>query len=75
MYRGWQMSSKMSINDNVSLALQNYIKHHGLPPEVIETGLSAKEIPLPGGINLVVRSISIPANILLVGVDDETEEG
>lgn len=65
-YRGWQFDPHVSLSENVCNALDNYIKRNGLPKQILlETGL--KELPLPEGMNIVVRVIDFPKNVLLVG--------
>lgn len=67
-FRGWQFSEKEPISESVRDALDNYISRYGLPDQIlIETGTSPKELPLPEGMNIVVRSVSLPKNILLIG--------
>lgn len=67
-FRGWQFSEKEPISQSVRDALDNYISRFGLPDQIlIETGMLPKELPLPEGMNIVVRSVSLPKNILLVG--------
>lgn len=67
-FRGWQFSEKEPISQSVRDALDNYISRYGLPDQIlIETGMSLKELPLPEGMNIVVRSVSLPKNIILVG--------
>lgn len=61
-YQGWQMDSTVSLSENVRLAIENYIKTHGEPPNILE---SQQELPCPNG--MVVRWISLPKNIILVG--------
>jgi hypothetical protein len=55
----------------VSQALKQYMSRYGQPPTIIEC--HADSLPLPEGMNLVVKRVRIPANILLLGVSDEEE--
>ena len=65
-YRGWQFSEKEPISQSVRDALDNYISRNGLPEKILlETGFA--ELPLPEGLEIVVRRVSIPKNVLLVG--------
>ena len=66
-FRGWQFSEKEPISQSVRDALNNYISRYGLPDQILlETGM-AEELPLPDGMSVVVRRVSLPKNILLVG--------
>ena len=65
-YRIYQLDPKKS--DTVSTALQSFIDRYGVPPEVLEHNT---ELPLPEGLTMVTRVVSIPKNILLLGVPDE----
>lgn len=66
-YRGWQFSEKEPISESVKDALDNYIKRNGLPKQILlETGIG-EELPLPEGLNIVVRVVDLPRNVLLVG--------
>lgn len=65
-FRGWQFDPKDELSKSVRDALQNYIDHNGLPEQILlETGL--EEVPLPESMNIVMRSVRIPKNVLLVG--------
>lgn len=64
-YEGYQLSDTLSLSENVRQAIEIYIQKHGTPPNILETQL--KEVPLPEGMNIVTRWISLPRNILLVG--------
>lgn len=67
-FRGGQFSEKEPISQSVRDALNNYISRYGLPSQILlETGMLPKELPLPDGMNIVVRSVSLPKNIFLVG--------
>lgn len=63
-YNGYQISLK-NISQEVADILQAYTKKYGYPPQILETSL--KDIPLPDGMNLVVRWQQIPKNIILIG--------
>lgn len=69
-YRGWQLDPKGDLSQGVRDALDNYIKRNGLPTEILlETGRTG-EIPLPDGMTVVVRCVSLPSNVLLIGSMD-----
>lgn len=71
-YRLWQMNTKSSLSDNISMAIQNYIAKHGLPAQILEVSNQLGEpVVLPDGMNLITKSVRIPKNILLLGVEDE----
>ena len=63
-YRGWQFddTKNVDLSQEVQNAIENYIKHNGLPPDIIET--SRDDLP---ELELVVHRISIPKNVLFVG--------
>ena len=65
-YRGWRISDDYPLSDEVQRAIENYIKHNGEPPNIIETGLT--ELPAPDG--MIVRKIRLPSNVLLIGLTD-----
>lgn len=64
-YEGYQLNNTVSLSENVQRAIDIYIRKHGQPPNILETPL--KDVPLPDGLNIVTRWISLPKNILLVG--------
>ncbi len=71
-YRIWQMNSKNSLSDNISQALQNHIAKHGIPAQILEVSSRLGEpVVLPDGLNLITKSVRIPKNIMLLGVEDE----
>ena len=74
-YRIWQMSNKNSITDEISLATQNYIQRMGIPPQILEHSDQLEKVELPEGLQLVTHSVRIPKNILLIGVQDEDNQG
>lgn len=69
-YLGYQLNDAVSLSENVRQAIDVYIRKHGTPPNVLETPL--KDVPLPDGMSIVVRWISLPSNIFLVGKTEET---
>ena len=70
-YRGWQCNSKLSLSDNISQAIQNYIAKHGFPAQILEVSDQLGEpVVLPADMQLVTKVVRIPKNILLLGVDD-----
>lgn len=68
-YFGWQINDmNKPLSESVATALQVYIQKHGLPEQILlETGNSPKDIFIPEGLNVVVRRIVIPKNVLLIG--------
>ena len=65
IYEGFQIDLKNTAQE-ISIALQQYIQKHGLPEQILlESGLES--VPLPEGMNIVVKSERIPKNIILIG--------
>ena len=65
IYTAWQFDN-VPLDENVRNALDSYIEKNGLPEQILlETGL--KELPIPEGMNIVVKTVSIPKNVLLIG--------
>lgn len=69
VYRGWQVQDmKQPLSKNLDDALQNYIQKHGLPTQILlEVSDQLPEVPLPEGMNIVIKSVRIPKNIIFVG--------
>lgn len=69
VYRGWQVQDmKQPLSKNVDDALQNYIQKHGLPTKILlEVSDQLPEVFLPEGMNIVIKSVRIPKNIIFVG--------
>lgn len=65
VYEGYQINDSVSLSENVQRAIDMYARKHGTPPNILETQL--KDVPLPDGLNIVTRWISLPKNIILVG--------
>lgn len=75
IYFAWQISMK-NINDSVSIALQRYISKYGLPEQILlEKSDKLEEVSLPDGMNIVMRSVRIPKNLILIGETNETQMG
>jgi len=75
IYFAWQLSMK-DVNDSVSIALQRYIAKHGLPEQILlEVSDQLEPVKLPDGMNIVIRSIRVPKNIILIGETNEAQMG
>ena len=67
IYMMWQISDmKCPLPDNIKAALNYHTKKYGLPPNIIEH--SPKLSPFPNVDGVESTPVSIPANILLIGV-------
>jgi len=63
---GWQIGSEKDLSEEVRAALDRYIERYGLPERIlIESGRD--DLPVPEGMGIVVRKISLPSNIILIG--------
>lgn len=70
LYRGWQMNLKNSLQDEVQTALQEYLRKHGKPPQILEVSTKLEQVELPEGMNVVVQAVRLPKNIILLGFED-----
>ena len=66
-YMLWMMTDmKRPLPDNIKAALDHYTSRYGLPPNIIEH--SVKLSPFPNVDGVESTPVSIPTNILLIGV-------
>ena len=71
-YMLYQMPMKKTPQEDVMDALRYYIQKNGQPPKIlVETSL--EKLELPEEMNVVIKSIRIPKNMLLIGsVEDDS---
>jgi hypothetical protein len=70
-YQGYQFDGK-DITSEISRKVQEFIKQYGYPPEVLEFG-SVMPV-LPEGLSIVTSVVSLPKNIMLMGMKEEGKE-
>jgi len=70
-YLGWQMTK--DVKQSISDALTRYYEKFGFPPQVLEVSDKLTEVPLPDGMQIVVKVHRMPINILLIGDENETQ--
>lgn len=69
-YMGWQIRDmNRDFKDNVLLALEYFQKKYGQAPNIVEYSMDVKPCPLLE--KVAFTPIQVPANILLIGVQDE----
>ena len=62
-YLGWQMDMK-DTKQSISDALKRYYEKFGLPPQILEVSDKfVEDVPIPDGMNLVIRVHRMPINI------------
>lgn len=71
-YPGWQIDEG-NRRQSILEALERYYRRFGRPPCILEAGAGFERTDLPDGLSLVVKSVRIPSNVILIGMD-ETEE-
>lgn len=70
-YMLYQMPMKKTPQEDVVDALHYYIQKNGQPPKILlETSL---KVEVPEDMNVVVKYINIPKNMLLIGKVEEDE--
>lgn len=72
-YMLYQMPMKKTPQEDVMDALRYYIEKYGQPPGILlEKSINLNQVELPEEMNVVIKSIRIPKNMLLIGsVEDE----
>ncbi len=70
-FRGWQMSQKNTVQQEISNAVSFYIQKNGFPPKILEVSDQLGNVELPEGLQIVMSAHHIPKNIFLIGVNDE----
>ena len=66
-YMLWMINDmKLPLPDNIQAALDYHIKKYGMPPNIVEHSDKLSSVPNIDGVEL--KSVHIPANILLIGV-------
>ena len=64
----WMMTDmKKPLSENIRYALEHHERKYGRVPNLIEHGLGLQNLPPIDGVRYV--PVSIPSNILLVGVE------
>lgn len=67
-YMFWQINDmKAPLSENIRVALEHHEKKYGRVPNVVEHGKLLENLPPIPGVRYV--PISIPKNLLLVGVE------
>lgn len=70
MMKMWQ-TGRGTTTQEISSAVQLFIKKHGFPPQVIEVSDKLENVVLPEGLQMVKNIVRIPKNIMLVGEVEE----
>ncbi len=67
---GWQLNLKQD-DYGIPVALQYYINKYGLPSEILlEVSDKLEKVNLPDDMNIVVKAIRVPKNIIFIGEVD-----
>lgn len=68
-YMGWQINNmKLPLAESIIQAMQCYSEKYGMVPNVVECSEDIPKDQLPRFEGVIFRLISVPTNILLLGV-------